>query len=103
MGYSVKKWVNRSIVHLIVIQLKIYGIGRARAYVFNIAEAFEYNILGIVRKKKVAGNNELLPIYTVSVSYKGISFTKGRLVDDINKESRETGKQYYNCNVCRKW
>lgn len=88
MGYSVKSgMLDHSSPNSNTI--KNIWIGRARAYVFNIAEAFEYDVLNLL-EEEVAGNPELPPIYTVSVSYKGISFTKELIVDDISKESRET-------------
>lgn len=88
MGYSVKSGLlDHSSPNSNTI--KNIWIGRARAYVFNIAEAFEYDVLNLL-EEEVAGNAELPPIYTVSVSYKGISFTKELIVDDISKESRET-------------
>lgn len=63
--------------------------GKARAYAFNISEAFEYDTLEAL-EKEIVGDGELKPVYVVSVAYKGITFTKEMVMDELVKETKET-------------
>lgn len=71
--------------------VKNFWLGEARAFAFNIAEDNEYTVINTFYDY-IEGKTQTIPIYEVEMNLSGVAFTKELVVDDITKESKETGK-----------
>ncbi len=71
--------------------VKNFWLGEGRAFAFNIAEDNEYTVINTFYDY-IEGKTQTAPIYEVEMNLSGVAFTKELVVDDITKESKETGK-----------
>lgn len=78
------------------ISKNIYG-GKVRSWAFNIAEQYEMDLLNLF-EEQMFGDDESEPIFDIKFNlYKDGQFVEREmrmLLDDIMKESKETGRSY---------